>query len=55
MSDNYNIQNYIDGSFSVSANTEEIKNINHEDLHELNMKSDQLYCNTDKFCKFPIK
>ena len=36
MSDNYNIQNYINGSFSVSTNTEEIKNINPSDLSIIN-------------------
>ena len=36
MSDNYNIQNYINGSFSVSANTEEIKNINPSDSSIIN-------------------
>ena len=36
MSDNYNIQNYINGGFSVSANTEEIKNINPSDASIIN-------------------
>ena len=36
MSDNYNIQNYINGSFSVSTNTEEIKNINPSDSSIIN-------------------
>ena len=36
MSDNYNIQNYINGSFSVSVNTEEIKNINPSDSSIIN-------------------
>ena len=36
MTDNYNIQNYIDGDFSISSNTEEIKNINPSDSNIIN-------------------
>ena len=36
MTDNYNIQNYIDGDFSISSNTEEIKNINPSDSNTIN-------------------
>jgi len=36
-------------------NNKKIENLNHENLKEMNMKSNQLYCNTGKLCKFPIK